>query len=306
MTEKELLTKLKEFQGIKPNSDWANWLLNNILSQKKEQVSIKPRVTWASFSFLRHYQKVLIPSFFIFIFASTFVFAQNTLPGNPLYAVKTFTQNARIVLAPKDYKPVIRLQIAKSRLEDMAKVSDQEKEIALMSQNIKKDLATVPQELKAISKKQVALKVSQQVQQKTQEISNIVQQTNLENKDKDELEQTVQETQNQVLALIIQTTEEINQCPSFLQTNLNNLQQYFTDNINFLASWPADDITKIKVYIADISNDMKAGNCLEAMEKMESINQIIKIHSLDVQVENLAPTPESNSGSGGSTPESSD
>ena len=282
MTEKELLTKLKEFQGIKPNSDWANWLLSNILSQKKEQVLIKPRITLASFSFIRHYQKALIPSVLILILASTFVFAQNTLPGNPLYAIKTTTQNIKIALAPQSSKPVVRMQIAKERLEDISKVTDQAQAIALMSQNIKNDLKNIPQELKTIPKKQVALKASQQVQEKTQELSNMVNQTNLDTKDKEELAQTVQETQNQVLALILETTEKINQCPSYLQTNLNNLQKYFTDNINLIATWPTDDITKIKVFIADISNDMKAGNCLEAMEKMESINQILQIHSLDL------------------------
>ena len=37
----------------------------------------------------------------------------------------------------------------------------------------------------------------------------------LEENDKQELTKTVENTQSQVLALIIETTDEINQCPSF-------------------------------------------------------------------------------------------
>jgi len=45
--------------------------------------------------------------------------AQNSLPGNPLYPLKTLTQNARLALAPQSEKPVVRLEIAQARLEDL-------------------------------------------------------------------------------------------------------------------------------------------------------------------------------------------
>jgi len=38
----------------------------------------------------------------------------------------------------------------------------------------------------------------------------------------------VTETQNQVLALILETTEKINQCPSYLQNKLQDLQIILT------------------------------------------------------------------------------
>jgi len=289
MPEKELIEQLKQLQEVKPNKNWANWLLSNILAKSQQEAMIKPRVKLVSFSFIRQYQKALVSAAFVVLFISTFAFAQTTLPGNPLYPVKTLTQTARIALAPKDYKPVVRLQIAKARLEDIAKITDQEQAIALMSQDIKKDLETIPQELKNIQKKQKALDISKQVQNEAKDLNNIIAKTQLQSQDKEALEKTTQDTQAQVLALIIETTEEMNQCPSYLQDKLANLQKYFTDNVQTLIQWPLDDITKVRTLLADISNDIKAGNCLESLEKMESINQILQIHSLDIKVETSTP-----------------
>jgi len=289
MFEKDLIEQLKQFQEIKPNKDWADWLLSNILLKSHQTVMIKPRVKLVSFSFLRQYQKALVSTALVVLFVSTFAFAQTTLPGNLLYPVKTLTQNAKIVLAPKDYKPVVRMQITKARLEDMAKITDQEQVIALMSQNIQKDLEAIPQELKNIQKKQKTLDISKQVQTEAKDLNNMIARTQLQSQDKEALEKTTQDTQAQVLALIIDTTEEINQCPGFLQDKLANLQKYFTENIQIVAQWSPDEITKIRTFLADISNDIKVGNCLEAMEKIESINQILQIHSLDIKVETSTP-----------------
>ena len=300
MTEKELINKLNEFKQIKPNQDWAFWLLSNILSQSPSVIaseapfngakrggkqSQKPKIHLVSFSFIQRYQKALVPAAFVVLFVSTFAFAQTTLPGNPLYPVKTLTQNIRIALAPKDYKPVIRMQITKARLGDMAKITDQEQVITLMSQNIKKDLEIIPQELKNIQKKQKTLDISKQVQNEAKDLNKMIAKTQLQSPDKEALDKTAKDTQSQVLALIIETTEGMNQCPNYLQDELANLQKYFTENIQIVAQWPPDDINKVRVLLGDIDNDMKSGNCLEAMAKIESINQILQIHSLDIKVE---------------------
>jgi len=280
MTEKELLEQLNELKSIKPNQDWASWLLSNILVQSHQTVMIKPRVKLVSFS---------VSAAFVVLFVSTFVFAQTTLPGNPLYPVKTLTQNIKIALAPKDYKPVIRMQITKARLRDMAKITDQEQAIALMSQNIQKDLQTIPQELKNIQKKQKTLDISKQVQNESKDLNNMIARTQLQSPDKEALEKTTQDTQAQVLALIMDTQEEIDNCPSYLKDKLQTLQNEFANQGTNLLQWSPDDIQKVRVLVFDISNDIKAGNCLEAMEKIESINQILQIHSLDIKVETSTP-----------------
>jgi len=285
MEEKEIIQKLSEFKKVKPNSDWAIWLKANILETKP--AFIKPRVKLAAFSFIPKYQKILVPSLLAFFFVFTFAFAQTSLPGDVLYPIKTLTQNAKIYFASENTKPIVRLEVAKARMEDLSKVQNHEKEISAIFQNVQKDLEIVPQEIKKIDKKEVALDVSKKVQEKSKDLQVIADKIPLRENDKQELTKTVENTQSQVLALIIETTDQINQCPSYLQTNLNNLQQYLVDNKDMIQFWPGDDFNKIKVYVSEISNYLKAGNCLEAMEKMESINQILQIHSLETSSSTL-------------------
>ncbi|MGC8651323.1 MAG: hypothetical protein ACP5RX_01770 [Minisyncoccia bacterium] len=291
MTEKELIEQLKQLQNIKPNENWADWLLSNILSKspnviaseaylRRQAKQSQSRVTLASFSFLRQYQKALVSAVFITLFVSTFVLAQNTLPGNPLYPVKTFTQNIRIALAPTDYKPVVRMQVAKSRLQDISQ-THQKDNIALLSQNVQKDLETIPKELKNIQNKNKVLTYSKQIQTEAKNLKDIISQAELQPQEKEALEKTSQDTQNQVLSLIIDTQDQINNCPTYLKDKLAQLQKDFTNQEQNLINWSPDDINKVRVLVSDIDNDLKAGNCLEAIDKIESINQILQIHSLD-------------------------
>lgn len=308
MNDKEFFQKIELFKQIKPDSDWANWLKANILQRKPQNVlGGKPRVKLAVFSFISSvarnkvlpnkvrqvliskYQKVMLPSLLAFFFVFSFAFSQTSLPGNVLYPLKTLTQNARIALVPKDYKPVVRLQITKARLEDMAKITDQEQAIALMSQNIQKDLQAIPQELKNIQKKQKTLAISKQVQNEAKDLDNMISKTQLQPQEKETLNKTFEDTKAKVFALIMDTQEEINNCPSYFKDKLAAIQTYFADPNKIFNNWSSDEIIKIKSELLEIENLIKGDNCLEALEKIESINTLLSIHSLDIKVETSTP-----------------
>mgnify|MGYP005624057977 CR=1 FL=1 len=304
MQDKDLIQKIQLLRQIKPDSDWANWLKANILQRKPQNIlGNRPRVKLAIFSFIPKYQKVLIPSLLAFFFVFSFVFAQTTLPGNVLYPLKTLTQNAKIYLASESTKPVVRLEVAKTRMEDLSKVQNHQKEISAITQNVRKDLEIVPQEIKKINKKQIALNVSKNIQERSKDLKELANKISLEEKEKQELNKTVENTQSQVLALIIGTTEEINQCPSYLKNSLIELGNYFTDAEKGLVQWTPDNIVKSQGLLIEASNAFKAGDCLTAMEKIESIKKLLSILSLDsptqnslenlgqVEVETLTPTP---------------
>lgn len=305
MQEKDLIKNLQDLKQIKSNQDWAFWLKSNILQTKPsaviaseaKQSDNKPKVKLAVFShllrsgqaFIPKYQKVLIPSLMAFFFIFSFAFAQTTLPGNVLYPIKTLTQNAKIYLASENTKPVVRLEIAKTRMEDLSKVENYEKEVSVIAKNIGKDLEIVPEEIKKINKKQVALNVSKDVQERSKDLKAMVENISLEDKTREELNKSVENSQLQVLALIIQTTDEINQCPSHLQNDLAELKEYFSDTSNIFQYWELNDIVKVRNWLGEASNFIRAGSCFEAMEKIESINKLLSIHSLDVQVETSTP-----------------
>jgi acetolactate synthase small subunit len=290
--DKDLIKKLEDLKNIKPNQDWANWLRSNILETKPQSgLYNKPKIRLAAFSFISKYQKVLVPSLLSFFLVSSFVFAQTTLPGNVLYPIKTLTQNAKIYLASDNTKPLVRLEIAKIRMEDLGKIENHQKEISIITQNVRKDLETVTQEIKKINKKQVALNVSKDIQERSKDLKAIVEKISLEDQEREELNKSVEDSQSQVLAYIMETTEEINQCPSYLQNKLVELEQYFSDTPNIFQNWKVDDVVKVRNWLGEASSVIRSGNCLEAMEKIESINNLMSIYSLDVQVE--TSTPES-------------
>jgi len=289
MQEKDLIKNLKDLKQIKPNQDWAFWLKSNILETKPQNSLYKPKVKLAVFSFIPKYQKVLIPSLMAFFFVFSFAFAQTTLPGNVLYPIKTLTQNAKIHFASENTKPVVRLEVAKTRMEDLGKVENHEKEVSVIAKNIGKDLGIVSQEIKNINNRQVALNISKDIQERSKGLKDLADNIPLEEKEREELNQSVENSQSQVLALIIQTTDDINQCPSYLKDKLVDLGKYFTDAQEGLYQWSSDDIAKCKNLLLEASNAYKAGDCFTATDKIESINQLLSIHSLDVQVETSTP-----------------
>ncbi|MDD3487909.1 MAG: DUF5667 domain-containing protein [Candidatus Pacebacteria bacterium] len=285
MNEKNLIEQLKEFKTIKPNNDWVNWLKANLLEIKFNNILERPKVRLVSFSFIKH--RNFIPVLLGLFAIVSFSFAQVSLPGNILYPIKTLTQDTRIYLSSDQAKPMVRLEIAKSRMEDLSKIQNHEKEIKEMVKTINKDLELVPQEIKKINKKQVALDVSKNIQEKSKDLQGMADRIVLEENDKQELTKTVENTQSQVLALIIETTDEINQCPSFLSNNLIEISGYFadTDMKILMNQWSMSEVIKAKALLSEASESFKAGDCLTAMEKIESINQLLSILSLDVQVE---------------------
>jgi hypothetical protein len=243
----------------------------------------------AVFSFISKYQKVAVPSLLAFFLVSSFTFAQTTLPGNVLYPIKTLTQNAKIYLASENTKPVVRLEVAKTRMEDLGKVKNHEEEVSVIAKNIGKDLEIVPQEIKKINKKQVALNVSKDIQERSKDLQAMADKISLGEKEREKLNKSVEDSRSQVFALIIETTEEINQCPSYLQNRLEEIGKYFTVNQNVLYQFSSNDIIKCKNLLSEASNAYKAGDCLTAIDKIESINQLLSILSLDVQVETSTP-----------------
>ena len=290
MKEKDIIQKLQSLRQIKPNQDWANWLKAHILEVKPQSgLYNKPRIKLAIFSFIPKYQKTLVPSLLAVFLICSFAFAQTTLPGSVLYPIKTLTQNTKIYLASENTKPVVRLETAKAKMEDLSKVENHKKEIIAVAKDIGKDLEIVPEEIKKINQKQIALDVSKDVQEKSKDLKAMVDKIPLEDKEKEELNKSVENSQSQVLALIIGATEEINQCPGYLKDKLLNLGKYFTNEGK--DQWSLDDVIKSKDLLSEASDAFKAGDCLTAMEKIESINKLLTIHSLDVQVE--TSTPES-------------
>ena len=298
MTEKELIGKIKEFKSVKPDKDWADLLLSNILTKSSvviaseaKQSNNKPKISLASFSFIFKYQKAIAPALFAVLFVSTFAFAQNSLPGNPLYPIKTLAQEAKIYFASKENKPVVYFTITQERFNDLSKISAQkgdggkEERVSSLAKNLEKEIKSIPQEIKKIENRQSVLNVSKKIQAKGRDLKESVAKSALPDLEKENLVKTMEEADKEVLALIMETIEQINLCPSSLSLQMENIEKHFS-NINNLSGLNPDEILKIQPLLIEARNQLKVGNCLEALTKIESVNKLLQIHSLD-----LTPTP---------------
>ena len=281
MTEKEILENLAKFKEIKPNKEWVDFVFSKITLETPKKEFIPSKVKTVSFPFLKPQYKIAFAVFsLIFAFSFSIVSAQNSLPGSFLYPIKTLTQDIKIALAPKTEKPVLRMEILKSRLDDLSKVKKNPEEISKLASKIKSEMNLIPEEIEKLEKKKVVLEVSQRVKNKNEEIKNLLEKTNLEEKVKSDLSNSLVSNQNKVFALIDETEKVINNCPVYLEEKIANLKSYFENSQNLL-TWTPEEVIKTKSLVLDVEKFIKAGNCLEAIEKLESIEKIMKIHSLE-------------------------
>jgi hypothetical protein len=70
---------------------------------------------------------------------------------------------------------------------------------------------------------------------------------------------------------------------------LAELGGHFADNETAMVQLSNNEIIQAKNLLTEAGTALKAGDCLAAMEKIESINQLLSILSLDVQVETSTP-----------------
>jgi len=316
MLESQLITKLQEFKKIQPTRKWVDFLFERIslkAEPKETKVVIPYKIKAVEHSFLNPKFRVAFATFGVFfVLTGVVAFAQNSLPGDSLYRVKLLTQDIKVAIAPSKEKPIVKMEINKERLNDLSKVKTETKDTIALANKLKQEINSIPQEISKLEKKQVVLDVSQKVKQQNDELKSLIKKTNLDEKIKNDLNNSIDNSQNKVFTLITETEEFVNNCPNYLKEKVQKIQEYFGNPDNISGFMP-EDIIKIKSLVLEAIKFMKAGNCLEAIEKIESIDQILQIHSLEtssstlgveeVSVETLAPTPELDSGSGESIPE---
>jgi hypothetical protein len=124
--EKKLIEKLEEMSNIKPDADWV------LLAEQKITACepAKKTFAWIDLGF------VAKPAFSLAFSAIAVVsltggvglsLAQNALPGDLLYPVKKASQNVRMAFVSNKDMPMAQLELAQTKLEELAKVTRQDK-----------------------------------------------------------------------------------------------------------------------------------------------------------------------------------
>jgi hypothetical protein len=148
MDEKELIAKIKELRQIKPNQEWVLLTKNRILG-KTPVLREKTKLNESIISVLRVFSfgSVLKPSYLgvlsLFIIVGLFGFAQNSVPGDYLYALKRIYEKSQMLFASEKEKQQISLELVNKRLDELTQVveSNQTKKLAPALREFQSSLA---------------------------------------------------------------------------------------------------------------------------------------------------------------------
>lgn len=124
--EKKLIEKLEEMSAIKPDADWVLLAEQKITSPEPS----KKTFAWIDFNFIA--KPVLSFSLSAIAVVSLaggvgLSLAQNALPGDLLYSVKKASENVRMAFVSEKDKPLAQLELAKTKLEELSRVTRQDK-----------------------------------------------------------------------------------------------------------------------------------------------------------------------------------
>lgn len=169
MTNNDLINKIKRLEAVQPSESWLRqnreFLFKYIdLDENKGSVAqtgsifsisaIKNRLTFALSIFQNRMLSGSIAMAAIFILVGSFVAneAESSLPGNSLYAVKTFMEKTRLAFAFNDEKRVaLNFELTEKRLDEFSQVASSKNEnsgeVKVAADNLKNQLKVAAQEL---------------------------------------------------------------------------------------------------------------------------------------------------------------
>jgi len=238
MTEKDLITKIKELRQIKPRKDWVLLTKSQIFGLEdanRDRVSV--------FAVLRGMvlQPRMAPVFLVIfgLFISCLSFAQNSLPGDLLYPIKKITEQTQKPFVPEKE---FNIKIVNNRLDDLASVAQS---------NSTKNLAPAINEYKASVSEVAKNLVKDETKKNPNELKKIVKEV-----------QSIEKKTTEVKSLGVEIGENIE-----LDSALVELIKLQVQDLE------KRTLTQEQIKsIGDIKADIEAEKYSDALEKILQIN----------------------------------
>jgi hypothetical protein len=238
MEEKELINKIKGLKEIKPNSNWVISTKFMILGQEPEKKSFASVLEFFPRLVLQH-SKLAFALVIVFGFTTgAFTLAQNSLPGDPFFALKKITEKSAMALTSEINIPTAQLQLVNKRLEELNTIAktNQMKKLAVAIQEFQANISKAADDL---------------VSAKNLNVEEVVSET-----------KKIKETKEQVesLGVVVGDTETLdNALLQLIQRELKDLEvRSLTDS--------QQEVFKSAVL------DFNSGNYSEALEKIWSLS----------------------------------
>lgn len=192
MTEKELISKIRQLRQIKPRKDWVVFTKKQILSsptfqEKVEldlgeeirgQTSVGLNELFEGIRIIFQHKFVFAPLVILIVLVGTFGFAQKSLPGDLLYPVKRIVEKSQAIFVAEKEQPRLTLELANRRLDDLTKIA-QNNSVKNLAPAINEYQASVSEVAKSLAKekdtetvKAIVIEV-QKLEEKKQQVESL-------------------------------------------------------------------------------------------------------------------------------------
>ncbi|KPJ55342.1 hypothetical protein AMJ47_00520 [Parcubacteria bacterium DG_72] len=133
MTEKQLVCQLKKLQDIQPRKDWVVFTKSKIfeennIGKEKSIVSLLSTIIkelQMGEKFVFQHKMAFASALIIVVLFGLFGFAQKSVPGDSLFALKKMTEQSQAVFISDNYKSIHNFEIAGKRLDDLTKIAQE-------------------------------------------------------------------------------------------------------------------------------------------------------------------------------------
>jgi len=128
VTEKELISKLKELRQIKPEKEWVSLAKTSILGETPGFYLFPflklPSASEGGRRKFTFFAPALAGLVSVLIFFGVFAFSQNAVPGDFLYSVKKIKERSQSFFVSEQERPQASLESAQKRLKELTKIAE--------------------------------------------------------------------------------------------------------------------------------------------------------------------------------------
>lgn len=212
--EQDLIKKIKQLKKIQPSQEWLDLTRHNLTSQ----ISFEEKDR----GWLREPQSFALAICLLLIFIGgpwlMVKASQTSLPGEMLYSIKKASEGIQATVASEESKAQLQVEFASRRLEELTKITEDSFPSEEKTEKVKEVVDKLKDNLAGASV--YANKISKEkaiaVAKKTKKISEDLDRTKEEapaeiKEDLAEAEKTIEEINNQILAVLTGEGEKIGQ-----------------------------------------------------------------------------------------------
>lgn len=174
MTEAELIKSIKGLNQIKPNQEWVFSVRNRIIGESPYMASVKVNMGYRLLDYVRFltYKPALATIACLGILITTVAFAKDSVPGDLLFPVKKIVERSQSIFISKDKLAQYQLQETEKRLDDLAKIAEQNqtKKIASGMNEFKSSLVQAAKNIKSGTISKEIIDQAKQIAEKKAEV----------------------------------------------------------------------------------------------------------------------------------------